>query len=304
MVELSRRSFLRGAGTVAVGLTTGGCGQSVEAISALPEVVRLQEKDFPLKYPTAEEFIGQALKCVDRLVSLLGNKESDPFINPDLSALRWFKEVKAGYFNPPTLLQLLKRLSEDIKSGFVVLEAVESDYPASQWTETFINPDDDVPHLNKTHILLSKGIQNECYPDLHNPSKKVTISNLGITTLLLYEYGGRLQKLASLIFLRDKEKKFEGVRDLTPEIVNKAIETEEQRLFDNGYRRSRDQNVLQLALARSIAAIAGNPQARVVGLERQMDWAVYKAAVGSGCLSGDLNKLVNLIELLTCSAKY
>lgn len=286
-----------------VALTTSGCAP-VEARAELPKIVKLPENVFPLVYPTGEEFIVRALSCVEQLASLIETRKNDLFVNPNLPALRWFREVNDGYLKPPTLLQVFEILKSDLRNKLVVLK--KWDMPIGRvgnWTDIFIGTDGQ-PYLEKTHIVLNcDGVRNDRYPSLDSPQKMVPISNLGLTAWVLYEYGSRLQDITTMIFLNNSGR-FNGIKGLTPEKVRAEIERANQASFQTGYRRSRDQNLLQLAFVRSVAALAGNPSGKVVGLESHMDWELYKLAANSGCLTGDFNQLVQMIDYLTVKAAY
>ncbi|PIQ70228.1 hypothetical protein COS55_01335 [Candidatus Shapirobacteria bacterium CG03_land_8_20_14_0_80_40_19] len=160
------------------------------------------------------------------------------------------------------------------------------------------------PHLRETHIHLNKeDIAASLYPCLENSERQVRISNLGLTVLMFYEYLNRMQKIG-LLFGMKEEGCFKNISNLTEEGVKKIVGERGKELILNGYRFSRDQNIGQLALVVSIAALAGNPEAGVVGLERHMNWEIYRLAREAGCLTGNLNSLADLFNLVTCGAKY
>lgn len=305
MLSLDRREFLIAAGGIAASTMVGCAPLNTEATSPdLPQIVHLENKDFPLAYPSVEEFIRQTPECVERLTGLIERHQDDPLINPDLSTLRWFKEVNADYLKPPNLLSAMKCLLNDLgDTNWVLLEKWEQG-GLSAGNRTDIQIRKGSPDLGRTHIVYdSEDIKNARYSCLDNSDKVVPISNLSLTVLTLYEYAGRLQDIATLVSLKNR-KIFDNIYPLTEEAVKKAIKDENDELFKTGYRLSCDQNILQLALVRAIASLAGNPTGKVVGLERHMGWNIYKTAVGAGCLTGDLSQLATFINLLTHDAKY
>lgn len=228
-------------------------------------------RDFPLiRARRADDFIENLPKELELIINLIDQKVDDPIINPNLSDLPWF--VIAGdldYFRPPTLRQILSRLYTDMSGGFLEVntQAIQTDTFA-YLSDTTYGLNNGLPQLKKTVITFNAdAIETNLYPSLENKSVKLPISNLQLLIVLLYEYGHRLSNIQDIVLLQ-KTGFFQRFPSQSPDDAKATIEEFREINWKTGYRYSFAQNQLIMEFQRAIAALAGDPNGKVVGLER------------------------------------
>jgi hypothetical protein len=153
-----------------------------------------------------------------------------------------------------------------------------------------------------TTLINNEGVEKGQYPSVGPQSGKVPITDAGLAVLAVYEACHRYNKMAEVSMLQRRDGRIKSPQVLTPESVLHTIEKFETAENQRGFRFAADNNIVQIALIRSLAALAGNPQAKVKGLERAMDWNLWKDA--QSILLGDLNGTLRFMHATSEGAAY
>jgi len=330
---LSRRNFLEGAfaGALAAGPIGWWFGQTVsqqpdprlvvlnDAVGKLPvpaeytpsfqekrPIVALSKEQFPVvPIHSTEEFFSRVKDDLAILITRVAERQSDPDVNPDLSALPWFIYTSGlDYFQPPTLLTLLRDLQNDLNKGFVELEKVtDPSYSPMAAVRSVYRTGDKAPFIWRTVISFNtRAIAQETYPGLDNPSLRVPITNLNLLLILFYEYGNRFQDIWIITYL-NKVGFFNQFPVYSEAEAAKVIDDFKALMKqEKAFRFSAAQNYMQMALHRSIAALAGDSNGKVRGLERNENWQPYKFFLAA--LNGDAHAMHLLSYHLSTGANY
>ena len=266
-------------------------------------IVALSDKDFELVRPkTAQEFLNRVTGDLIRIRLLIEERQHDPVVNPDLGDLVWYQQIgKFDFMQPPTLLQYLTILQKDIQDRRVHLGKNAASSIANGATEYYLD-DSGKPLIEFSEVNLGeKNMYEERYPDLVRPGQLERISNLNLCLLVAYEYGRRFTDIGILATLINKGYFKENPATNALQVYQ-VVEGYKRSAFEHGFRHSAVQNYLQLSLHRSLAALSGNPNGRVIGLERNENWPIYQHYIAS--LNGDQKALRILGQELSTQAGY
>jgi hypothetical protein len=259
-------------------------------------------KGFDVSYKINVETLKEdLLRDLERLNGLIEQRQDDPNVNPDISHLQWIRDVGDWYgaFQPPTLLQMMRLLEDNIREDWVKVGAIDpdqKDQPIAQIYSTY-NIIDGSQHLGDSHIEFCQ----RWFSGIETYTDKPPLSNLNMLVTLAYEYANRLCTTSNLIMLKNsgffKENPPQDNDELRA-LVNKFAAHRK----DKGNPQSKEQNIFQYMVHRSIAALAGDPNGIVKGLDHNESIPQYKNFVAA--LNGDVRAQHQLDLQLTYNVKY
>ncbi|MDO8497485.1 MAG: hypothetical protein Q7S61_02985 [bacterium] len=274
-------------------------------------VVSLPENIFPTKpLQSLAEFFKAAPNYLQSLIEIIEANKNNPNFNPDFSHLYTFQKLsRYKKWSPQTLLTTLSILHEDINGGYIALkEGDEKDnvrdnmINRSAATFTPLQIDDEYkPRILPSIMSFYPNMLSQKYPSVENGDENVPISQIGLLPIIVYESMNRYNVIANLEILDRQLELFQDRHFTTDEFYD--LEDDLIRVMHKyGRRYSAENNTVQLGMIRSLAAIAGNPNGKVKGLERSEDWSprIYQVAA----LQGDVKALTYLQRNLYQNAGY
>lgn len=319
---LTRRDFMRLGGLTAVAAGTVGCAavtrqeqvaqaetpnpfdQLVDTITPPRYTPSLERQSInldsiPLIYPeTAQGAANQLRADLFRFKDLLTEQREDPIINPRLGGLFW-QQTAGGFdfLNENTLLEIVTNSCNDIENGLLLIE------PTSEGSIGFMYNNQNTHSANGRAYVSTSTIripeQSLTQTDVNG--SLYSVSNIQLLVTGLYEYTSRMSYVG-LIAQLNSVWYSETNPALTDDQVYQDVEMFKDALFNKGYRRSADQNIVQFAAARSLAALAGDENARLVGLEFLEEVGIYPNYIAA--LNGDSQAMVQLQYDLSVRAAY
>lgn len=277
------------------------------------KVVRLPQAIFPTNpLESLPDFFKAAPAYLESTIDIIAKNENDRNFNPDFSHLYTFDMLSQyNEWNPGTLLTTLRLLHQDISNkgkNVILVEGNEEDNvkdnmmgrSAATFTPLTMS-DNNTPRILPSTMSFYPNILSQTYPSLENPNENIPISHIGLLPILVYEYMNRLNAIADVSILGDKIQLFQNYHFTTKEF-NEAANDLFRIMHKYGRRYSAENNTVQLGIIRSLAAMAGDPTGKVVGLERSEAWLprIYQVAA----LQGDVKALTYLQRILYQSAGY